>query len=703
MADGQPAKCPRNSLGHILLFRIIQPGRGDDPLDCVKTGLGLVFLASLALPPVLAADVDGDGASPPADCNDANAGQAPGLPELCDGFDNDCNDVVDDSPFCDGRCPILTRSGPDRIYNADPDLSHQASLVWTGSGYGLTWTDERDGQEEIYFQVLDTTGLPTGSETRVTTTTVSSRRPSLVWNGSEFAVAWVDERDGNPEIYFQRLTALGALSGSPRRVTDDTAFSGEPSLVWAGTEYGLAFSDEAAGNREISFARIATDSTITGGPLRLTNDSAVSEQPSLAWTGSGYGVAWTDQRDLNKEIYVLVLDSLGSPTSGPQAVTADAAVSAQPSLVWTGSGFGVAWTDERDLNREIYFRLLSAAGIPQGLLPTRITTDGNTSDQAVLAWTGEEFGVVWRDTRVFNGEIFFARIGADGLRPDLVDLRVSIDLGLVSRAPDLARHGTGYAVVWDDIEVNLTRLTCDCADGDGDGVSACKDCDDGLGVIYPGAPQICDGLNNDCDDPSWPDIPAEEEDSDLDNFFACADCDDANIDIYPGAPQICDGANNDCDHPDWPALVAVPEVDTDGDGLSQCAGDNCPDVPNPFQGDTDMDGQGDLCDSDDGLLQIDVTAAGDLVWTLETVFTAYNGYRGDLSILRAGGDYTQPITGPGLGDRNCALTTPSWADAPVLQVGEFVHYLLTGQGAGGESDLGMNSSGTPRPNANPCP
>ncbi|MCZ6650645.1 MAG: MopE-related protein, partial [Acidobacteria bacterium] len=618
-------------------------------------------------------------------------------------FDNDCNGVVDDSIFCDGRCEILTRTGPDRIYNSDPGISRQASLAWTGSGYGLAWTDQRDGQEEIYFRNLDITGLPDGGETRVTTTIVSSRRPSLVWNGSEFAVAWVDERDGNPEIYFQRLTALGALSGSARRVTSDAAFSGEPDLIWTGTEYALAWSDEAAGNREITFARIATDSTITAGPTRLTSDSAVSEQPSLVWTGNGYGLAWTDQRDLNKEIYVLVLDSLGSPSGSPQAVTANAAVSAQPCLAWNGSGFGVAWTDERDLNREIYFRLVSAAGVPQGLFPTRITSDGNTSDQPVLAWTGEEFGVVWRDTRVFNAEIFFARIGADGLRPDLVDLRVSIDLGLVSRAPDLAWHGTGFAVVWDDIEVNLTRLTCDCADGDGDGVSACKDCDDTNMDVFPGAPEVCDGLNDDCDDPTWPDIPVGEEDMDLDGYPACADCDDTNIDIYPGAPQICDGANNDCDHPDWPSLVAVPETDNDGDGLSECAGDNCPDVFNPSQADTDVDGEGDHCDSDDGLLLLDITSTGDLVWSLETVFTAYNGYRGDLIILRGGGDYTQDITGPGLADRACGLTTLIWADGLIPGAGEVAHYLLTGQGTSGESDLGTDSDSALRLNTHPCP
>lgn len=42
----------------------------------------------------------------------------------------------------------------------------------------------------------------------------------------------------------------------------------------------------------------------------------------------------------------------------------------------------------------------------------------------------------------------------------------------------------------------------------------------------------------------------------------------------------------------------IPVLDTDGDGIADDS-DNCPLVPNPDQHDTDGDGQGDACDSDD--------------------------------------------------------------------------------------------------------
>jgi hypothetical protein len=61
-------------------------------------------------------------------------------------------------------------------------------------------------------------------------------------------------------------------------------------------------------------------------------------------------------------------------------------------------------------------------------------------------------------------------------------------------------------------------------------------------------------------------------DSDGDAFAAACDCNDTNGNVYPGAPELCDGVENDCLAPGWPAVPAS-EVDLDGDGVRVCAGD----------------------------------------------------------------------------------------------------------------------------------
>jgi formylglycine-generating enzyme required for sulfatase activity len=103
-------------------------------------------------------------------------------------------------------------------------------------------------------------------------------------------------------------------------------------------------------------------------------------------------------------------------------------------------------------------------------------------------------------------------------------------------------------------------------DADGDGVRTCSgDCDDAQATVFPGATEACDGLDNDCDGL----VPADESDADADAVLVCGgDCDDTNPDIFAGAPDVCDGMDNDCD-----LQVDEDSPDNDVDGFSLCDGD----------------------------------------------------------------------------------------------------------------------------------
>jgi len=127
----------------------------------------------------------------------------------------------------------------------------------------------------------------------------------------------------------------------------------------------------------------------------------------------------------------------------------------------------------------------------------------------------------------------------------------------------------GASEICNGIDDDCDPLTNELIDGDGDGASTCDgDCDDGNAAIHPGASEICNGIDDDCN-------PLTDEliDGDGDGASTCdGDCDDGNAAVHPGASEICNGIDDDCDG-------RTDDVDADEDGVlaAACGGDDCDD------------------------------------------------------------------------------------------------------------------------------
>lgn len=116
----------------------------------------------------------------------------------------------------------------------------------------------------------------------------------------------------------------------------------------------------------------------------------------------------------------------------------------------------------------------------------------------------------------------------------------------------------------DDCDTQVDCADSDCCqssacvsgDTDSDGYAAVCDCNNADASVFPGAPQLCDGKNNNCIDPSWPAVPAGEADADGDNVRVCAsDCDDANPQVW-ATPNEVQGLMLSYDTPSETALLA---------------------------------------------------------------------------------------------------------------------------------------------------
>jgi large repetitive protein len=180
------------------------------------------------------------------------------------------------------------------------------------------------------------------------------------------------------------------------------------------------------------------------------------------------------------------------------------------------------------------------------------------------------------------------------------------------------------------------QVGCHEGDPDGDGHLswACggDDCDDDDGNVYPGADEVCDGLDNDCDgdvDEDGNDETVWYEDFDGDGYGdpgvtveACDapagyvdngdDCDDTDADQYPGADEFCNGEDDDCNgvvDDDYALDTLTWYADADGDGYGDIDAPTlaCAAPPDHVADATDCDdtdadqhpGANELCNGED--------------------------------------------------------------------------------------------------------
>jgi len=155
----------------------------------------------------------------------------------------------------------------------------------------------------IYFARVSAAGAKIGADLRVNSVLQCSTHSSLYWRGSEFGVSWTDSRDMDWEIYFTRISAAGVKIGSDLRVTSAVNDSSWSFLSWTESEFGVSWMDDRDGNYENYFTRINASGSKIGSDLRLTNAAGNSQYPCLSWTGSEFGASWQDDRDGNPEIY----------------------------------------------------------------------------------------------------------------------------------------------------------------------------------------------------------------------------------------------------------------------------------------------------------------------------------------------------------------------------------------------------------------
>ena len=518
------------------------------------------------------ADVDGDGygdlLTPAAtcdpvagyvadntDCDDAVRAVNPGAIEACNDLDDDCDrQIDDDDPTLDpATAPVWFRDN-DRDGFGDPANTRAACDA--PNRFVANDQDCNDAEVLAWLgnpEVCD--GVDNDCQNGI-----DEADPSL---DTDLLARFYLDRDG--DRHGDPATGLPACSQPAGRVrTNDDCDDGEP-LAWTNNpercddvdnDCDNSVDEDPVNGRTVW---VDADRDTRGDPARslqacalapglVLNTDDCNDADPLAWTGNREVCDGSDNDCQN-----------GTDDADPN-------VDATTRRAWYRDGDGDSYGAGA---------AQQACSQPAG----RVLNNNDCNDAQPRAWTGA--------TEVCDGGIDNdCQRGADDLDPGLD--RSTADTWY--RDADRDNHGDPATSFVRCIQPPQTVATSD-------------DCDDTRAAAWTGAPEVCDGINNDCvngtddADPNldlstgqqvWLDEDLDAHGDPLSPGFACAqrpglagvgdDCHDGDATVYPGAPEICDQQDNDCDpqvdaaDPDIDYAGVLWYADGDRDGYGTGAG-----------------------------------------------------------------------------------------------------------------------------------
>ncbi|MFH1386980.1 MAG: hypothetical protein ABIH50_04890 [bacterium] len=230
------------------------------------------------------------------------------------------------------------------------DKSIEPTIIFANNYYAAAWTDNWEGQYNIYFNLLDTSGNKLLTDSRASTTGGMFELPSITWNGGGYGLSWWNNYNSVNSIYFAAYDAAGNKIGTEKKISEDAAWSAISALSWNNSYYGLAWDGN---NGKISFNLIDPNGNTL---IETTTIDANGSFPAIAAHGPDFSILWSRLESAgNREIYYNRLDVLGGKTQPDLRLTAASGLSSLSAFAWNGTDFGAVWEDNRDGNTELYF------------------------------------------------------------------------------------------------------------------------------------------------------------------------------------------------------------------------------------------------------------------------------------------------------------------------------------------------------------
>jgi len=490
----------------------------------------LVWTWAGPAPAQVCMDRDGDlasaglGCADATDCDDGLWNIRPGVPEVCDGFDTDCNGAIDETcdRFCDAPdlydFPRMFEFGEN--YPLELFYTTEAWEFFPGGVLGLAETGTMEFRA-LKLRAFDVNGRPLGMPQTldaVTSPMFFEQEIDITWGAGHNLVLWYrDPPAGEPKYLLARVVdRFGAPIGP---ILDISALSGGRAVravtewvgAFNGSEFAVFWTPQDATN-ELLMTMIGLDGQPESVRTVLVTDDADGKRSHTTsvrsiWTGDRYVVTLTAGE--SADVVTMAVDSAGTIVSGPFVHGLN---SYTKEIVQTDAGPVAIMIEGRSTYDLIRLAFLDPmTGDLRGPGPNPVLLGSSellTVSGARLTWNGEMLGVA-ASARHWNGQLYehaiwFWRVLPDGTVLDPQGIK--LDDGANWREPGIRKigwDGEHFQIMGKFANFKLARATvvCNCDDADGDQFVACStDCDDSDPAVNTLATEICTGgVDDDCD------------------------------------------------------------------------------------------------------------------------------------------------------------------------------------------------------------
>ncbi len=273
--------------------------------------------------------------------------------------------------------------------------STPAIAATSDGGFVVVWEDDRDGRPTIYWRGFDSLRVAKGDEKSVDITQGKNQYFAAVSADSVgyFTVVWLQDDDGDNNIYARKFANSGQEQYAGFRVNTDT---GDQTLQWspevASANDGstlIVWEDKRNGNSDVYGQRMKADGSKQAGNFKVNDiaGSSIQWRPSVAAKAGRFITCWEDYRQQPNTVYAKWFDAsllelapeLRVDESGEQGSRE------YPTIALNQKGECLfAWQDSRANSWDIYARRFDANQVAQETFTLSAdTADGDQTRPAV--------------------------------------------------------------------------------------------------------------------------------------------------------------------------------------------------------------------------------------------------------------------------------------------------------------------------------